>query len=64
MCVDYRSLNRNTKVDRYPIPCVDELLDRLHGATVFSTMDLKDGFHQVGMTEDASEKSAFVCNIG
>ena len=64
LCVDYRSLNRNTQVDCYPIPRVDELLDQLCGANVFSTMDAKDGFRQVRMSDDAARKSAFVCPKG
>ena len=37
LCVDYRSLNANTRVDHYPIPHIDELLDRLSGCSVFSS---------------------------
>ena len=39
-CVNFRSLNANTRLDRYPIPCIDEFLDRLCGSCVFSSLDL------------------------
>lgn len=63
-CVDYRKLNRVTKVDPYPIPNMDSVLETLSGNHWFSKLDVKAMYWQVLMDKDSREKTAFVVHCG
>ena len=58
-CVDYRRLNEVTQQDQFPLPRIDDILDRLSGSTWFTALDLKSGYWQVQMHPDSIAKTAF-----
>lgn len=64
MCVDYRELNALTVKNKYPLPRIDELINRLHGTTYFSKIDLKSGYHQLQVQEADRHKTAFRTRYG
>ena len=63
-CVDYRRLNEVTHKDAYPLPRIDDCLDCLGGACVFSMLDLQSGYWQIEVREADRPKTAFVTRHG
>ena len=64
LCVDYRQLNKLTVKNKYPPPRIDDLLDQLKGAGVFSKIDLKSGYHQILVKPEDVQKTAFRSRYG
>lgn len=64
LCVDYRQLNKKIIKDRYPLLLIDDQLDALQGASVYSTIDLRNGFFHVPIDKESRKYTSFVVPDG
>jgi len=64
LCIDYRQLNKVTIKNRYPLPRIDDFMDQLVGARVFSKIDLRSGYHQIKVKDEDMQNTAFRTRYG
>ena len=62
--IDYRALNKVTRKSIWPMPKVEDIFSQLNGAKYFSTLDLRAGYHHIGLTADSIPKTAFTSPFG
>jgi transposase InsO family protein/predicted aspartyl protease len=63
-CVDYRKLNAITRKDRYPLPLIEEVFERLSKAKIFTKLDIRQGFHRIRMHPESANLTTFRCRYG
>ena len=64
VCIDYRKLNTTTRKDHYPLPFIDQMLDRLEGHSHLCFLDGYSGYNQITITLEDQEKTTFTCPYG
>ncbi|XP_074026441.1 uncharacterized protein [Leptinotarsa decemlineata] len=64
ICCDYRLLNKHVIKDRFPLPLIEDVLDKLQGASVYSTIDLRNGFFHVSVEPNSVKYTSFVTPTG
>ena len=63
-CIDFRKLSAVMKSDKWLVPCVEEVFDDLRGGSIFTSLDLFQGYWQITMYETCKEKTTFICKFG
>ena len=58
-CGDYRPLNQETPLDRYPLPSIEDIFNQMGGGTIFSKLDLRSGYHQMPLRQEDRRKTTF-----
>jgi hypothetical protein len=64
MCIDYRAMNKVAVKNKYPLPRIYDLFDQLRGASVFSKIDMRSGYHQLGIRPSDIPKTIFITKYG
>lgn len=64
LCIDYRALNARTVKDRFPLPHIDDQINRLSGKMYFTVLDMAQSYYQVKMAENSIHKTAFITSTG
>ncbi|GBM54065.1 Retrovirus-related Pol polyprotein from transposon 297 [Araneus ventricosus] len=64
LCIDYQRLNKITMREHFPLPLIDDLLDRLQSANIFSTLDLKNAFFHVDIDPSSKKYTSFITDTG
>ena len=64
ICIDYRKLNKATRKDHFPLPFLDQMLDRLVGHEYYCFLDGYSGYNQIAIAPEDQEKTTFTCPYG
>ena len=64
LCIDYRKINAATKKNHFPLPFIDQILDKLSGEGFYCFLDSYSGYHQLTIHPDDQEKTTFTCPFG
>ena len=64
VCMDYRKLNKDTRKDHFPLPFIDQMLDRLAGHEYYCLLDGYSGYNQICIALEDQEKTIFTCPFG
>lgn len=64
VCIDYRKLNATTRKDHFPLPFIDQMLERLAGRAYYCFLDGYSGYNQISIAEEDQEKTTFTCPFG
>ena len=64
LCIDYRQLNKLTVKNKYPLPRIDDLFDQLKGASIFSKINSRSGYHQLKIKDVDVHKMVFRTRYG
>ena len=64
ICIDYRKLNKATRKDHFPLPFLDQMLDRLAGHEYYCFLDGYSGYNQIAISPEDQEKTTFTCPYG